>query len=121
MECVQNNLSLSDKFGTCIPCSASFFLEVFACVSLKRSTKVFFRGKKLLKLRFLDYFSKTEMEECDQEDWNFSNKNWSDCNKFGMIIYSSAPYFLEVDVRFSLKVVIKASYRGKKSSENLNF
>ena len=61
------------------------------------------------------------MEGCDQEDWNFSNKTWSDCNKFGMIISSSAPYFLEVDVRFSLKVVTKASYRGKKSSENLDF
>ena len=61
------------------------------------------------------------MEECDQEDWNFSNKNWSDCNKFGMIISSSALYFLEVGARFSLKVVTKAFYRGKKSSENLEF
>ena len=32
VECVQNNLNVSDKFGTFLPCSASYFLEVSAVV-----------------------------------------------------------------------------------------
>ena len=37
------NLSFSDKFGI-IPCSSTFFLEVDARISLKK-TKSYFRGK----------------------------------------------------------------------------
>ena len=47
------------------------------------------------------------MEECHQEDWNVSNK-------FGTITLCLATYFLKVDARFSLKVVTKASLRGRK-------
>ena len=51
-----------------------------APVSLKATTKAWLRGKKkLLKLRFSGYFSKAKTEECKQE-------NWSDCDKFCMII-----------------------------------
>ena len=32
VECFQNNLNVSDKFGTFMPCSASYFLEVSACL-----------------------------------------------------------------------------------------
>ena len=48
-----------------IPYSATYFLEVVPRVSLKVATKVFLGIKKLLKLRFLDYISKTKMEKCD--------------------------------------------------------
>ena len=42
--------------------------------------KVFLEVKKLLKLRFLDYFLKAEMEECNQEHWSV-NIHWS---RFGV-------------------------------------
>ena len=43
---------VSDKFGINITCSATCFLEVRACVSLKVATKVFVRGKKVEKFSF---------------------------------------------------------------------
>ena len=43
-------------------CPATYFPEVSA---LKVATKDFLTEKKLLKLRFLDYFSNAETEECD--------------------------------------------------------
>ena len=42
------NLSFSDKFGI-IPCSSTFFLEVDARISLKK-TKSYFRGKQNPKM-----------------------------------------------------------------------
>ena len=56
-----------------VPCSAIYFLEVGAHVSLKVATEVFLEVKNILKFRFLDYFSKEEREECDQEDWSLIN------------------------------------------------
>ena len=38
-----------NKFGISIPYSATNFLEVGACVSLKLATKVFFKVKKVQK------------------------------------------------------------------------
>ena len=54
------------------------------------------------------------MEECER-------KNWFVSNKFGISIPDSAPYFLEVGVRVSLKVVSKGSFRGEENYENLDF
>ena len=41
-----NNLSVSDKFGMFIPCSATYFLEVSALASLKVAINASFKGKK---------------------------------------------------------------------------
>ena len=62
-ECDPKYRSFGNRFGIIIPCSATYFLEVGACVLWKASQQSFFRGKrKLLKLRLLDYFSKAETE-----------------------------------------------------------
>ena len=79
-----------------MPRSATYFLEIGAHVSLKVATKVFLEVKKLLKLRFLDSFSKTETEECNQEDWSASDK-------FGIITSCSAVYHLEVGAPFFIE------------------
>ena len=54
--------------GIFVSRSATNFLKVGARVSLKVATKAFSGVKKLLKLRFLDYSSNAETEECDQQD-----------------------------------------------------
>ena len=46
-ECDEKNLGFSDKFGRSIPCSARYFLEVSAHVSLKVATKRYFMGNKI--------------------------------------------------------------------------
>ena len=51
-----------------MPCSATYFMEVGARVSLKVATKGSIRGKKKLgKFRFLGFFSKVKTEERDQK------------------------------------------------------
>ena len=67
---------------------------------MKIATKVFLEVKKLLKLRFLDYFLKVETRECDQEDWSVSYK-------FGNITPCSATCYLEVSAPVSLKGATK--------------
>ena len=94
-----------------IPCSATYFLEVGARVSLKVATKGSFRGKKLWKFRFLGCFSKEKTEECDQKVWNVFDQ-------FGITAPCSASSFLEVGARVSLKVATKGSLRGKKTLKN---
>ena len=42
-ECNQKNKSVCNRFGIIIPCSATYFLEGGAHVSLKVATKVFWR------------------------------------------------------------------------------
>ena len=61
--------------------------------------------KKLLKLRFLDYFFKAETEEYDQEGWSVSNT-------FGIITLPLPTYHLEVGVPFSVKLATKASFKA---------
>ena len=63
---------------------AHFSLKIAtkACF-IESSHQSFFRGKKLLKLRFLDYFSKAKTGEGNQEDWSVSDK-------FGIITPCSA-------------------------------
>ena len=95
-------------------CTLFSYIWVGARVSLKVATKAFFSDKKLLKLRFLNYFSETEAEEYNQEDWSVFDE-------FGIITPCSAPYHLKVGARFSLKVATKASFGGKETSENLDF
>ena len=50
-----------------------------------------------------------------------NQNNWSDCKKFYMIISGSFTYFLKVGARFSLDVVTKACFSGKKIFKNLDF
>ena len=64
--------------------------------------------KVLLKLRFLDYFSKAKTENCDQEDWSV-------CDRFGIITPCSATYHLVVSGPVSLNLTTKASFGGKKT------
>ena len=63
--------------------------------------------KKLLKLRFLDYFSKAKSEECDQEDWSVADV-------FGIITPCLATYHLVVGGSVSLNLATKASFGCKK-------
>ena len=44
-ECSQSNLCFLDHFGTFMPCSATFLLEVSESVSLKVTTEDYSRGK----------------------------------------------------------------------------
>ena len=64
-ECIQILGSVLDEFSSIISCSVTYFLEVSACISLKVANKRSPRGKKLLKFRFLVYFSKARTDECD--------------------------------------------------------
>ena len=52
------------KFGFTILCSATYFQEVGAHVSLKVATKRSLRTKKIWKFKFLGGFSKAKMEHC---------------------------------------------------------
>ena len=98
-----------------MPLSALYFLEVGPRISLKVATKVLFRGKKkLLNLRFSDYFSKAGTEEYDQDDWSVSDN-------FEIATSCLATYHLEVRAPASLKAGTKASLRGKTNSENFDF
>ena len=54
---------VSDKFGINITCSATYFLEVRACVSLKVATKVFARGKKVANFSFFKANSLKQKQE----------------------------------------------------------
>ena len=67
--------------------------------------------KKLLRLRFLDYFFKAETEKYNQEDWNISGT-------FGIITLLLPTYHLEVGVPFSVKLATKASFESKKTFLN---
>ena len=49
-ECDLKVWNVFDQFDIPIPCSAAYFLEVGAHVSLKVSTKGSIRGKKTLKI-----------------------------------------------------------------------
>ena len=62
--------------------------------------------KKILQLRFLDNFSSTVAEECDQYDCNVSDK-------FGIVTPCSAPYHLEAGEPILLKTATKVSLGGK--------
>ena len=95
-----------DQFGISIPCSATYFLEVGADVSLKVATKGSIRGKKLWKIRFLGSFSKAKTEECDLKVWNVFDQ-------FGISIACSDTYILEFGARVSLEVATKGSIRDK--------
>ena len=101
----EKDWSVCKRFGIIITCSAAYFLEAVARISLKEATKDFWKVKTLSKLRSLAYFSKAKTEECHQEDWSVSDKFW---------IITPATCHLEVGASFSLKATTKASLRGKK-------
>ena len=107
-ECDKNDRSACHRFGINIPCSAASFLEVGAGISLKVATKVFFRRKKTLKIEIFRLLYKAETEECDQEDWSFSDK-------IGIITPCSSTYHLELGAPVSLKLTTKASFGGKET------
>ena len=62
----------------------------------------FLEVKKLLKLKFFDYFSKAKTEEYDEEDLSVSDK-------FQIFTACSARYHLEVGAAISMKAAIKGS------------
>ena len=94
-ECNQRKWSVCNWFGIIIPCSATYFLEVGARVSLKVATRVFFRCKKPVKLENWEARIRElrirEAEECDQEDWSVSEIS-------GIITPCSGTYHLEVGI-----------------------
>ena len=49
-ECDLKVWNVFEQFGIAIPCSAAYFLEVGAHVSLKVAIKVSIRGNKTLKI-----------------------------------------------------------------------
>ena len=63
-----------------------------ASSSLKAFTKDSLRGKKLWKLRFSGYFSKSKTEECDQEKSSLFDK-------FEIAMAGVETYFLEVSAK----------------------
>ena len=73
-----------------------YFFNIGPRLSLKVATKVFLVVKILLKLRFLEYFSKAKREECDQKSSSVSDK-------FGINTTCSTSYHLEVNAPVSLK------------------
>ena len=108
-ECGQEDWSASDKFGIITPCSSKYHLEMGAPVSLKVATKASFGGKKkLIKLRSSASLSKEETEECNQEEWNVSDKFW-------IVTPCSDTYHLEVGAPVSLKVINETYFGGKKT------
>ena len=113
-ECDQKVWNVFDKFAITIACSATYFLEVGACVSLKVATKASIEVKKTLKIRILGCFSKVKAEKCDSEVWKFFDQ-------FGINIPCSATFCLEVGTRIWLKVATKGSIRGKIKFRNLEF
>ena len=79
--------------------SGSLFKYIFStseCTCFLESSHqgVFQRLKKLWNIRYLACFSKGKTEECDQENWSFSDK-------FGITIPCSATYFVEAGARVS--------------------
>ena len=96
-----------DQFGTSIPCSATYFLEVGAGVLWKVATKGSLRVKKLWKFSFLAYFSKSKTEKCDQKTLFFFDKP-------SMLIPCWNIYFLEVSGHVTLKTASKDYFRRKK-------
>ena len=57
---------------------------------------------------FLGYFSKARTEECDQKNWNLSDK-------FGMIMHGWDIYSLEINAHLFLKVASNDSFRDKET------
>ena len=64
--------------------------------------------KELLKLRFLDYFSKTKKEQCNRNDWSASDT-------FRIITPCSSTFHLEVNAPVSLKLATKACFGSKET------
>ena len=102
-ECDQENLNVSDTFGTTTPCLATYSLEVGARFSLKIATKTSLRGKKTQIFR---------VKVTLKQKRSSVTKITEVCKRFGIIIPCLATYFLEVGARVSLKV----EKRGKKNS-----
>ena len=84
-------------------CSDTCFLELGGIVSLKVTTKRYFRGEKLGRFKSFSCFSKAKTEECDQKYGSFYDK-------FGMIMLGSGKYCREVSGHASLKVAIDDSF-----------
>ena len=92
-KCDQKHWSVSNTFGINIPCEATYSLEIGFTES---SCQSFLVVKILLKLRFLEYFSKAKTEECYQKSSSVSDK-------FGTNTTCSISYHLEVNAPVSLK------------------
>ena len=90
-ECNQNVWNVFDQFGIIIPCTATYFLEVGARVSLKVVTKESPRGQTLWKFRFSGCFSKAKTEDCDLSNRNFLNK----CASIYKIFETNSSFYLK--------------------------
>ena len=90
----------SEDFRMFIPCSAIYFLEIGPCLHWNEPPNGFLEAEEQWKFRFSGYFFNAKTEECDWKYWFVSDR-------FGISIPCSAPYFLEVGARFSLKVATK--------------
>ena len=101
------------QFGITISCLATYFLEVYARVSLKVSSKGSIRDKKSLKNWIFSFFL-NKNGGCHQNLWNIFNQ-------FGSTIPCLARYFLEILARLSIKVATKVSSRVKINSQILDF
>ena len=112
--CDLNVWNVFNQHEITIPCWAIYFQGVGARVSLKVASKGSRKGQKVWKFRFLGCFSKSKMEEWDQNVWNIFYQ-------FYITILCSTTYFVEVHACVLLKVDTKGSPRGKKSSENVDF
>ena len=110
----QNPWHAFTQFDITVPCSATYFLEVGAAVSLKLAIKRTRRCKKTVQIVTFRNFSNVKMEECDKEVWNVFNQ-------FDIIKTCSSTYRPQVGARVSLKVATKGSPRGKKNFEKLDF
>ena len=94
---------VSDRYLRVV--SAHFLLKVVTEGSF--GSKKYRKNIKLGKYRVLGYSFKAKTKECKR-------KNSSVSDKFGMLIYGSDTYFLEVSAHVSLNVATKASFRDEK-------
>ena len=98
-ECNQKVWDVFDQFSITLPCWATYFRKVGACVSFKVATKESLRVLKTKNLAFQVVLLK--------------QKRRSATKKFEVFFINLA-YFLEVGSRVSLKKANRESFRSKK-------
>ena len=95
-ECDRCKLCFSENFGTFIPFSTTYFLEVSEHISLKRATNGFLRDKNLKKSRFWSYYFKAKTKKFNQSNLCFCDFFWNVCTLFSYIFSESQfMYFIK--------------------------
>ena len=110
----QEHWTVCNNFGIIILFEDTYSLKVGTLFSLKVATKVFLEVKIFLKLRFLEYFSKTYTAGCEQKSCNASDK-------FGINTIYFTSHHLQVNARVSLKATTAKHLKELKNFENINF